>query len=337
METKELSTPLVSVIVTAYNMSKYITNTIHSIKAQTYKNIELVVVEDCSTDNTLEIIKQFDDIHIVQNEKNVGAGMSRRIGIDASKGDFIILIDGDDWITSNFIEALVENQKETGAEIVSGGITIIKNAIVGETESYNYGKFVCEGDDKVFKHFGERIIFMNNKLIARRLCNAVPYCHRRYIEDTPTIVPMLYLANKVSYVNNAGYCYLMNNDSLTHTSNKFKDALYRVLCWNDLINFFAINKNNEFVNKVAIPNRNREIINLKCSNPTSELINQYRDAWNEFASLFLDITLSCKSIDNLSSLIQISDDERIKIAYDSLVVELLNKLQGEETRPINKC
>lgn len=102
----------VSVVITAYNVEKYIEKAINSVLNQTYKDIELVVVEDCSTDNTLKIIKDLQksdttfSINLVQHLKNVGAGLSRRDGIKASTGDFIMLLDADDWLNEDYIEHL---------------------------------------------------------------------------------------------------------------------------------------------------------------------------------------------------------------------------------------
>jgi hypothetical protein len=79
---------------------------------------------------------------------------------------------------------------------------------------------------------------MNNKIIKRELGVKVPYCTRRFIEDTPTIIPILWYANKVAYVSNVGYHYRDNENSLTHQANIFKYALYRGLCTLDLIDFF---------------------------------------------------------------------------------------------------
>ena len=230
----------VSIVITAYNVGDTIKRAIDSALGQTYKDIEVVVVSDCPTDNTLEIIGGYEGmgnfVH-VKNEKNVGAGQSRRNGIKASHGDYILLLDGDDWLEFDYIRRLVENAQRTGAEIVSGGITI--NEEDGAWSDNYYGEHVYEGVDKVSKHFNEKIVFMNNKLIARRLHDLVPYCTRRYIEDTPVIVPMLYHANKVSYINVCGYHYYMNPESLTHTADKAKGHLYRTLCFLDLIDFFA--------------------------------------------------------------------------------------------------
>ena len=94
---------------------------------------------------------------------------------------------------------------------------------------------------------------MNNKLIRRRLHDLVPYCHRRYIEDTPVIIPMLWYANKVVYTNNVGYYYRLNPNSLTHTADDVKTAIYKGLAFCDMNDFFEA-MDPEVFNRIPLKN-----------------------------------------------------------------------------------
>lgn len=89
---------LVSVIMPSYNVEKYITASIKSVLAQTYKNLELIIVDDCSTDKTVEIIKSFNDerIRLFINDKNQGAALSRNRALREAKGKYIAFLDADD-------------------------------------------------------------------------------------------------------------------------------------------------------------------------------------------------------------------------------------------------
>jgi glycosyltransferase involved in cell wall biosynthesis len=92
---------LVSIIMPSYNTAKYISDSIKSILAQTYTNWELIIVDDCSTDNSLEIIRGFNDPRIIllQNEKNSGAAISRNYALREAKGKWIAFLDSDDtWV-----------------------------------------------------------------------------------------------------------------------------------------------------------------------------------------------------------------------------------------------
>lgn len=107
--------PLVSVVLPVHNDSKYIEESISSVINQTYKNLEIIVIDDFSTDDTVKIVESFNDarIKIIKNDKNRGAAYSRNAGIKHASGDYIAFIDGDDvWDltkTEKQIEFMLSN------------------------------------------------------------------------------------------------------------------------------------------------------------------------------------------------------------------------------------
>ncbi|MEM3374835.1 MAG: glycosyltransferase family 2 protein [Candidatus Woesearchaeota archaeon] len=107
-----MNDPLVSVVIPTYNRKEMLIRLIKSIKKSTYKNLEIIVVDDASTDGTYEEIKRkFPDVKIVRNEKNLMVSASRNIGIKFSKGDYIFLIDSDNIVDKDTIKILVETFK----------------------------------------------------------------------------------------------------------------------------------------------------------------------------------------------------------------------------------
>lgn len=100
-----------SIIISAYNIEKYIKRAIDSVLEQTFTNYELIVVNDCSKDNTLEKIKEYDDprIIIISNEKNRGLGAVRNIGIERATGEYIVHLDGDDTLYENTTLERIDN------------------------------------------------------------------------------------------------------------------------------------------------------------------------------------------------------------------------------------
>lgn len=275
---------MVSIVITAYNVEKYIEQAVRSALGQTFEEIECIVVDDCSTDSTPHILSRLagknEKIKIIRNEANIGAGASRRIGIEAATGEYILLLDGDDWIEKDFISALHRKAIETDAEIVSGGIKVIHAD--GSWQAESYGECITEGKEKVQKFWGEKIVFMNNKLIHRRLHALVPYCTRRFIEDTPTIIPQLYFANKVAYIDNAGYNYRMQQESLTHTASAFKYTLFRLLCIEEIVTFFE-EHDKEYLDTIPLGLGYAELVKqMQELSPTKEDIAPYRDEWQDF-------------------------------------------------------
>jgi teichuronic acid biosynthesis glycosyltransferase TuaG len=104
-------TPSVSIITPMHNSEAFLSETINSVLNQTYKNWELFLIDDCSTDNTLEIAQSFSseytNIELLKNSTNLGAAISRNLGIEKSKGDFIAFLDADDlWKPEKLVKQL---------------------------------------------------------------------------------------------------------------------------------------------------------------------------------------------------------------------------------------
>lgn len=116
--------PLVSVIVPVYNVEQYIHTCLDSLVRQTYKNIEIIVVNDCSPGGIEKIIvpikKKYDTIRLINLKENVGLFRARIVGMRQAKGDYIAHIDGDDSVSVDYIERLVNRALATKADVVLG-------------------------------------------------------------------------------------------------------------------------------------------------------------------------------------------------------------------------
>lgn len=101
-------TPLISVVIPLYNKAKFVSETLESVLQQDYSNLEILVVNDASTDYSLEVIKTYSDsrIKIINNETNQGLSASRNIGIKKSKGDLIALLDADDTWAPHYLSII---------------------------------------------------------------------------------------------------------------------------------------------------------------------------------------------------------------------------------------
>ena len=275
---------MVSIVITAYNVGEWIEQSVLSALGQTHKNIEVVVVDDCSTDNTPSVLEKIKDsrLKVIHNRKNRGAGFSRRVGIRAAKGDYILLLDGDDWLEKEYIATLYQTAKESNADIVSGGITVVE--CDGSTRCTQQGEGIAEGIEKFSVFSGNNVVYLNNKLIKRRLHKLVPYCKRRFIEDTPVIIPLFYFADKVAYTGNCGYNYRMRASSLTHKAGDFKYALFRALCVEDIVSFFE-KQDKEYLTLLPLAQCYSQCIaEIKRCNPSKKDIARYKNEWYEFTA-----------------------------------------------------
>lgn len=124
----DLAVPLISVIMPSYNGERYIVEAIESILEQSYKNLELIIIEDCSTDNSIEIIQRYavkdQRIKVSINEKNRGIAYSTNKGIELARGKYIALLDDDDISTKDRIKLQVEYLEKNAHIDILGGRTI---------------------------------------------------------------------------------------------------------------------------------------------------------------------------------------------------------------------
>lgn len=114
--------PLVSIIIPVYNAGNYIASCLQSVIEQTYRNVEIIVVNDGSIDNSLELIQKYSQLDkriVVVNKRNQGLPLARKSGIDIAHGEYIQHLDSDDTLLNNAIELLVNRAVETNADIVA--------------------------------------------------------------------------------------------------------------------------------------------------------------------------------------------------------------------------
>lgn len=223
----------VSIIISLYNID--ITRALESCLNQSYKNIEIIVVDDYSTkDTNIGAFLDAPNVLLVKHDTNKGAGEARKTGLKYVTGDYTLFLDSDDYLKQDYIETLLNHAISDNVDIVVPGI-IYKE---GEYER------VVTPDSKIqvgaAKYSPEKDNikrFMNTMLIKSKLWENVEYCNRRYIEDTPTLFKILYYANSIKCIEYAGYYYVTNPNSLTHTASRCKHDVFRCLAILDIYNF----------------------------------------------------------------------------------------------------
>ena len=121
--------PEVSVIIPTYNCEDYIAQALESVFAQTYHNFEIILVDDASTDSTLEVARSFQDnrLKIVANKKNKGVSSARNCGIKQAKGNWIALLDSDDWYAPERLENLLKIALQQNADFVADDLFLIRD------------------------------------------------------------------------------------------------------------------------------------------------------------------------------------------------------------------
>ena len=216
----------ISIIIPCYNTEKYLDDCLNSILNQTYKNYELIFVDDCSTDNTYKIIKgyekKYDFIRAFQNPVNSGAGASRNLGISKAKYDIISFIDSDDTIEDNFYEELMKTMKKNSADVAVCDIYIKydKTFDISSSDARN-----CSCVGQVTK---ENLINNGlaaspcNKLIKKELLINNPFPEGIMNEDVPSIIGVIIDSKKVSYTTKTYYNYFQRKTSVQNEKISFK-------------------------------------------------------------------------------------------------------------------
>lgn len=130
----------ISIIIPVYNKQEYLNNCIMSAVEQDYENIEIIIINDGSQDNSENIINTWvskDNRIKYITQKNKGVSFSRNVGISVAKGDYIFFLDADDMLTKNAISTLVQFAEQTKADIVVGNVYVKQSGVLNKSPGYN--------------------------------------------------------------------------------------------------------------------------------------------------------------------------------------------------------
>lgn len=211
---------LISVIVPIFNVEKYLEKSVNSIINQTYKNIEIILVDDESPDNCGKICDEYskkDNRIKVIHKKNGGLSDARNAGVKIAEGEYILFIDSDDWIENNMIEILYKNIKRYDADISicefqeeSTEGTILKSKTENkEIKVFNREEALYELilQDNITNHAW-------NKLYKKKLFEGIKYPKGKLMEDIGTTYRLFEKSNKIVYQNINLYHYIQRSTSI---------------------------------------------------------------------------------------------------------------------------
>lgn len=224
---------LISVIIPIYNAQKYLSRCMESITKQSYKNLEIILINDGSKDDSLVICEQYrknDSRIVLVNQENKGVSYCRNYGVGIAKGEYIIFIDSDDYISDNMIETLYSEQKRENADMVQCGYQILyENNSISKNI---YHEKLIESKEKILKfyfHNLELCVVPWNKLIRKELMKEIRFPLERRFEDEATMYKLFYSANKVVNLEELHYFYYQNEFSFMNqeamSAKKIKDLI----------------------------------------------------------------------------------------------------------------
>ena len=210
---------MISVIVPVYNVEKYLEECLDSIQNQTYSDIEVILVNDGSLDNSKDICEKYckeDNRFKLINQVNQGQSVARNHGVAASTGEFIAFVDSDDIIRQDYLEVLIRYMSEE-VDIVESQFTVHKKEFFNE--NYKEINVIFEGDsEEAVKAVPKHVISVNpvTKLYRRSVVEAVPYLEGLIFEDIYSGVGMLKYIRRIIKLDYVGYYYRQHGTSTMH-------------------------------------------------------------------------------------------------------------------------
>lgn len=227
----------ISIIIPVYNSEKYLDKCLTSLINQTHKNIEIIAVNDGSTDNSEKILKQYQkqcpDIIKIYTWENHGIGATRNKGLELATGDYIGFVDSDDYVEVNMYSELLKRIKETNSEAAICNIQKFNNkGKCGEIiTSSDLEKFsLLENPNMVNKiDYGPC-----NKIFKKEIFSGLEFSIKYKYEDLIPVFMALLKAKKITICNKLLYNYYINDTGETQTVNERNIDMYCIL--NELLN-----------------------------------------------------------------------------------------------------
>jgi len=219
--------PLVSVIIPAYNIEKYIPKTLESVLGQTYENIEIIVVNDGSKDGTGSVVEnmlrnQSRFPYRVIHQQNQGVSVVRNVGIENAKGKYLKFLDGDDWLEPDAVQVLVETCEKYNCEIAFGGQNVVSSkgrVLYKYYETYVYDEGL-KNPREVIRDFlvGKSYISMNSSIFLKSVVDKHEIRFTKgakYGEDNEFISKFLYFSSKAYVLDKKFSSVVYRHSSVT--------------------------------------------------------------------------------------------------------------------------
>ena len=210
---------MISVIVPVYNVERYLEECLNSIQQQSYTDIEVILVNDGSTDHSKTICERYceeDSRFYLLNQTNQGQSVARNVGVAASKGEFIAFVDSDDIIQKNYLEKLMQYMTEE-VDIVESNFTVSKKDFLVENSKET--RILFEGNsNEAVKIFPNHVLSVNpvTKLYRRKIVESLPYPEGLIFEDVYCGIGMLKYIRKIIKIDYVGYYYRQHQASTMH-------------------------------------------------------------------------------------------------------------------------
>lgn len=236
---------LLSVIVPIYNVEKYLRTCVESVLTQTYRDFELILVDDGSKDNCGIIVDEYasrDTRVIVVHQQNMGLVSARKAGLQKATGEYIVVLDGDDWLEENALACVAAAIKKHRTEIVCFGF-FFADGITAKPRSLVDKEIICSKHTLEKEYYptmmqGNRPQSITQTLWGKAFCRPLYEKYQNAVdnritmgEDGVVVFPCMYEAESICFLPECLYCYRSNPDSMVRSKKKlisWEGALLRI-------------------------------------------------------------------------------------------------------------
>ena len=228
---KRMYEPLISVIVPVYNVEQYLERCVHSVLKQSYHNLEIILVDDGSTDKSGELCDQFKKVDsriTVFHKANGGLSDARNCGLDNATGEWVSFVDSDDWIHEDYIRNLYELAMANSCEIAVATYCIVKDKVAHvKTVKNNTVKIMDKMESLKSllyqKHFTTSACA---KLFKGELFSEIRFPIGKLYEDVEAIYNVFSLSNQVVFTNEILYYYFQRQTSIVRSAFSLRKMDY---------------------------------------------------------------------------------------------------------------
>lgn len=219
---------MISIIIPVYNVGEYIKECLDSILVQTYKDLQVLIVDDGSTDNTMNVVKEYEDKFkdlTILYQKNQGVSVARNTAFSHIKGEYTIYIDPDDFLEIDMLENMHKRAEQDKVDIVISQYYVYykKNDKRNYTEKYNVNF------EKIYSNYEVMDLMLNyelqgqlwNKLFKTKLLKEIEFKFEpnRYIQDAFPVFRAIYKSKGISFIEKPLYYYRQRETSTVHKKN----------------------------------------------------------------------------------------------------------------------
>ena len=241
--------PLISIIIPVYNMQKFLKECLDSVFSQSFKDFEVICIDDGSSDNSLEILnsyKQKDARIVIISKNNEGQGIARNKGLEIARGKYVMFVDSDDWLEPNALEKLYNKMEKDDCDVLLFCVYRVENK-TGVKSQYPYAvKYLHGFENKVFepKEVASSIFYIPAypfKIYKKSILDKLNYRYEKgtFWEDHLPHFIVLSQSKRISILNEYIYNYRVHENSSTANAQKHADIIFEnfLRCENVLKNY----------------------------------------------------------------------------------------------------